>query len=168
MELVSYDFDETLIHSPGPDEGIRQWEFRSSLKWPTRGWWGQAESLNTNFLEFPVNGWTYKRLSMDMEDPNKHVFIATGRMAKLEKYVRHILEINGIYIDEVYCNTGGDTFTFKCRLFERMISKHKPERFTMYDDRQEHLSKFRDWADKQSVKVDVVDVVNKTIYKNYK
>jgi hypothetical protein len=168
MELVSYDFDETLIHSPGPDEGIKQWEFRSGMKWPRNDWWGQAESLNTDFLEFPVNGWTYKRIVADLSDPNKHVFVATGRILKLEKYVRHILEMNGIDVDEVYCNTGGDTFYFKCRLFERMIAKHKPERFTIYDDRQEHLPRFREWADRQLLEVVVVDVVNKTIYKNYK
>jgi len=31
----------------------------------------------------------------------------------------------------------------------------------MYDDRQEHLVKFEDWATEQSFDVTIVDVVNK-------
>jgi hypothetical protein len=61
-----------------------------------------------------------------------------------------------------------DTFLFKKRLFESLISTHNPDSFIMYDDRQEHLDKFGDWATTQNCQIIIIDVVNKTqkIYNN--
>ena len=61
----------------------------------------------------------------------------------------------------VYLNLSGDTFRFKTKLFEQLIKLTKCDHFIMYDDRHEHLVRFKEWAKEQNVKVTVVDVVNK-------
>jgi hypothetical protein len=63
----------------------------------------------------------------------------------------------------VYLNFGGDTFSFKTRLFENLINRLSPDEFIMYDDRQEHLPKFEEWAKNQNCVVTIVDVINKTV-----
>jgi hypothetical protein len=77
--------------------------------------------------------------------------------------VNKILEHYGFELNEVYLNTGGDTFKFKTKLFEKMISKTGCRHFIMYDDRADHLPHFEEWAKNQLCAVTVVDVVNKTI-----
>jgi hypothetical protein len=55
-----------------------------------------------------------------------------------------------------------DTFLFKTQLFEKLIKKHKPDLFVMYDDRFEHLSNFYHWAKTQPCEIHIIDVINKT------
>jgi hypothetical protein len=67
---------------------------------------------------------------------------------------------------EVHLNPGMDTYRFKTQLFERLITKHRPDEFIMYDDRQEHIQNFSEWAKTQPCKITIIDVVNK-IEKTY-
>jgi hypothetical protein len=57
-KLVSFDFDGTLIHTPTPESGKEHWEKTTGLSWQGRGWWGNAESLNTNVFHPPLNRYT--------------------------------------------------------------------------------------------------------------
>jgi hypothetical protein len=89
------------------------------------------------------------------------VFIATGRLQKLKPHVERVLKLHGIDCD-LYCNTGGDTFNFKCYLFESLIRNNpKADELIMFDDRHEHLDKFIEWGKKQPIKVTIIDVINK-------
>ena len=82
--------------------------------------------------------------------------------------VKKILNQHNLSFDEIYLNWGGDTYNFKTALFEQLIKKTNCEDFVMYDDRHEHLVKFRNWAKEQNCPVTVVDIVNKTMNKyNY-
>lgn len=172
-KIVCFDFDGTLINTPTPEFGREEWERATGLHWQGRGWWGNAESLNTNIFYPPINGWVYKFYEKYMNDPNSYVFMATGRLSRLQKNVLDVLDLHDIKfkpsIDNhhgVYCNTGGETFNFKSRLFENKIRQiPSANEFIMFDDRNEHLKKFEIWAEKQPIPVTIIDVINKTEFK---
>ena len=75
------------------------------------------------------------------------------------------MEFHNINID-LFCNNRGETFRFKCRLFEKMIQDHpNAERLIMYDDRHEHLHKFVEWSKSQPIEIIIIDSINKKIFK---
>jgi hypothetical protein len=165
-----------------PDPGMSIWQQKTGTPWPFRGWWGRQQSLDMEIFDTPVNEWTYKEYLKVCEDPNSLKILATGRLQKAEgmrKRVEEILNNHNLSFDEVwvvkssdelqdgngkngiYLNWGGDTFDFKTKLFEKLIKITECDHFVMYDDRQEHLPRFEEWAAAQSVKITIVDVVNK-------
>ena len=161
--LVCFDFDGTLIHTNTPETGRVEWEKKTGLSWAGRGWWGNPESLNTNVFHPPVNQWVYNQFLKYQSDKNNYVFIATGRLAKLERQVQKVLDLHDIKCD-LYCNTGGETFNFKKHLFETLIDSYpSAKELIMFDDRHEHLIQFVEWGKKQSIKVTIIDVINKKI-----
>lgn len=174
--IVCFDFDGTLINTPTPELGRGEWEKATGMQWPGRGWWGSAESLNTNIFYPPVNGWVYKFYEKYINDPETYCFLATGRLHRLERQVLDVLNLHGITFTPsednpkgVYCNTGGETYKFKTWLFEQKINQFpSAEEFIMFDDRHEHLVKFEDWANNQPIPVRIVDVINKTEFKTNK
>jgi hypothetical protein len=109
-----------------------------------------------------VNNWVYQRYLEAVIDDSAYLILATGRIEDLRKEVELVLNHHNLSFDEVYLNFGGDTYSFKTRLFENLIKKVNPQEFIMYDDRQEHLPKFEKWATTQPCVVTIVDVVNKT------
>ena len=168
-KLICFDFDGTLFNTPGPNDGKRVWLEKTDTVWPYNGWWGKSESLNTEVFQIPVNGWVFEKYKEAIADPNAYVILATGRLKKvvgMREHIDELLSSNGIIFDEIYLNWGGDTFNFKTKLFEQLMHKLKVDELTMYDDRHEHLVKFRGWAIEQSKKVTIVDVVNKKTFVN--
>jgi len=156
-KLISFDFDGTLIDTPTPDVGIPIWEKEIGSKWPGKGWWANSESLNTNVFKPELIEHIYDHFINYSINSDHYVFIATGRIKRLEKHVKNVLGIYNIDND-LYCNTGGDTFSFKTNLFETLIQKNpKADELIMFDDRDEHLEQFKIWAKKQKVKITIYD-----------
>lgn len=170
-KLIVFDFDGTLLHTPTEEAGKKIWKEKTGYEFPHTGWWGKAESLDTNIFYIPVNEWVYRKYLEAIADDEAYVILATGRLEKVQnmrKNVEFILNDNNLSFDEVHLNTGGDTFRFKCKLFEKLIDELGVEDIIMYDDRHEHLVKFEEWAQKQKVDVTIVDIINKRtkIYDN--
>lgn len=166
--LYCFDFDGTLVHSPTPELGKPIWQDRTGDIWPYNGWWGKSESLDTNIFHVPKHEWVHKRYLEAQSDENRHLILATGRLRKvnmMRENVDIILEQHGFSFDEIHLNWGEDTYNFKIKLFEETIEKIKCDRFVMYDDRHEHLVKFREWATKQKISIEIVDIVNKETHK---
>lgn len=160
-KIVCFDFDNTLIHTPTPEGGKVEWEKATGFDWPGKGWWSSPESLNLNVFYPPLNQWVYNYFEKYQSDPKNYVFVATGRLQKLERHVKKVLDLHEIDCD-LLCNTGGETFKFKQYLFEQIISKHpSAKEFIMFDDRHEHLDRFVEWGKYQKIKVTIVDVINK-------
>ena len=160
--IVSYDFDGTLCHTPGPEIGKKVWEEKTGTVFPYTGWWSKKETLDLDIFDIPVDGDVYMKYLEDMvrkeESGDTMVILATGRVEKLRKEVENVLNHHNLSFDLVALNTGGDTYHFKTRLFEMLINKFNPDEFVMYDDRQEHLVMFEDWAKKQPCRVEIIDV----------
>lgn len=164
--LYCFDFDDTLVHTMTPVLGMKIWEEKTGKPWPYKGWWSKSETLDMNIFDTPKNEWVYKKYLDAMADPSGYLFLATGRIDSapgMKDGVNKILDFYGFEFDEIFLNSGGDTFGFKTKLFEQMIVKTGCRHFIMYDDRQEHLPLFEEWSKNQSCAVSVVDVVNKTL-----
>lgn len=163
--LICFDFDDTLFHTPLPEEGKVIWKQKTGTEWPHRGWWGKPESIDDEIFNIPKNEWTYQRYLEAVADPEAYVILATGRLNKvpgMRENVEKILRDNNIEFDEVHLNWGSDTFIFKCNLLENIIEKMGVEELKFYDDREEHLPKFVKWAEELNIKSEIIDVVNKT------
>ena len=167
-KVVSFDFDGTMCYTPEPESGKVFFKNITGVSWPHQGWWGRGESLDLDVFQIPLNTEVYTDYLEHLSDTDSYVVLATGRLNKLKKEVQKVLDLYELEFDEVHCNPGMDTFLFKKRLFENLISTHNPDSFIMYDDRQEHLDKFGDWATTQNCQIIIIDVVNKTqkIYNN--
>ena len=163
--LICFDFDDTLFHTPLPEDGKVVWKEKTGTEWPHRGWWGKPESIDDEIFDIPRNEWTYQKYLEAIADPDAYVILATGRLDKvpgMRDGVEKILRDNNIEFDEVHLNWGSDTFIFKCNLLERTIKKLGVKELKFYDDREAHLPKFVEWAKEQDIKSTIVDVVNKT------
>jgi hypothetical protein len=166
-KLISFDFDGTLIMTPLEEEGKKTWSHVTGQKYPHKGWWSHPESLDTNIFKPEHNPWVIDEFRKSTSEDN-YVFIATGRIKKLENEVKKVLELNNIFkrekpktfgYDDLFTNTGGETFYFKTKLFEKIISENSDaDEFIMYDDREEHLEKFCLWAEKQTFKIKIYNV----------
>ncbi len=162
-KLISFDFDDTLCHTPLPEGGKEIWFEKTGTEWPHRGWWSKPESLDLEVFDIPINKWVYEKYLEAVTDESAYLIMATGRIEPLRKEVELVLNHHNLSFDEVYLNFGGDTYSFKTRLFENLIDRLSPDEFIMYDDRQEHLPKFEEWAKNQNCVVTIVDVINKTV-----
>jgi len=158
-KIVSFDFDGTLFFTPGPIEGEKIWKEKTGLSWPYDGWWSKKETLDLNIFNIPINPFVHRKYVEAYEDKDTFTLLATGRLArKLQKEVERVLDQYDLSFDLVALNDGGETYRFKTKLFESLIAKYKPEVFTMYDDRHDHLVQFEIWARFQPCRVEIIDV----------
>lgn len=107
-----------------------------------------------------MNNWVYNKY-LEAISKDKISVLVTGRLERLRTEVEHIIDTNGLFFHEVHLNTGGDTLQFKKNVFENLINQHNPDKFTMYDDRHEHLIEFKEWSNDQKCEVDVIDINTK-------
>ena len=101
--LISFDFDDTMCHTPKPEEGKIIWKEKTGTEWPYGGWWGKAESINPEVFDIPVNPWVYKKYLEAVSDPDNYVILATGRLKKVPNMLNHvetILNKHNISFDE--------------------------------------------------------------------
>ena len=157
-KVVIFDFDGTLCWTPGLEECRKVWLEKTGNVWPYVGSWGRKESLDLDIFHIPVNPFVYKKYLEAIADTNTYTVLATGRLLKLRREVEKVLNLNNLSFDQVEFNPGMDTFRFKSQLFENLINKYRPEIFTMYDDRHEHLVEFEKWARFQDCVVEIIDV----------
>lgn len=161
-KLVCFDFDDTICHTIKPEEGKDIWHKAKGEVWPHIGWWSKPETLDLDIFDTKINPYVHSAYLDVKSDPNNFVFLATGRVEKLREEVTAVLDNLGLEFEAIYLNTGGDTFKFKTKLFEKMIRSIKPEEFIMFDDREEHIVKFREWAKTIDCKITIIDVIHKT------
>lgn len=165
-KLICFDFDATLFHTALEDEGKVIWKEKTGYDYPHIGWWSKPETLDTTIFDTPLNRPVYNEYLKAVSDSDNFVILATGRIEKLRPQVEAILNKNNLSFDGVFCKRGpGDTFYFKKTLFETFIKELQPEEFIMYDDREEHLIQFNEWAKTMPCDVTIIDVVNMTTTK---
>jgi hydroxymethylpyrimidine pyrophosphatase-like HAD family hydrolase len=157
-KIISFDFDGTMCYTPLPIEGEKVWQEKTGTVWPYTGWWSKKETLDQNIFHIPVNPFVYKKYLEAVAEDETMVILATGRLIKLQREVEKVLKSHNLEFDLVACNSGGETYRFKTKLFEDLINKYRPEVFVMYDDRHDHLVQFEKWARFQPCRVEIIDV----------
>ncbi len=160
-KLICFDFDATLFHTALEEDGKVIWQEKTGEKWPYLGWWSKPETLDLGIFETPINEKVYKEYLKAVSDSDNFVILATGRIERLRKQVETILNKHNLAFDRVFLKTGpGNTYYFKRTLFERLINELNPEEFIMYDDREEHIVEFKEWAKTMPCNITIIDVVN--------
>lgn len=167
-KLISFDFDDTLVKTPLPEEGKIVWKEVTGSDWKHKGWWSKPESLDMEVFDIPLNKHIYKDYKKILSDPENYIILATGRITALRNEVNNILDYYGLDFDEIHLNPGMDTFEFKKQLFENLIDNIQPEEFIMYDDRDEHLVKFVEWAKTLPCKTTIIDAKTGQVFEGNK
>ena len=167
-KLISFDFDDTLVKTPLPEEGKIVWKEKTGTDWPHRGWWSKPESLDMEIFDIPLNKHIYKEYETALSDPENYIVLATGRITKLRDEVDIILDHYGLDFDEIHLNPGTDTYEFKKQLFSDLIDNLQPEEYIMYDDRDEHLERFVKWAKTLPCKTTIIDAKTGQVFQEKK
>ena len=97
-KIAIFDFDGTLVDSPNPDTGKKEWEEKTGKEYPHRGWWSKRESLDTNVFDINTIKDTVMEYLAEYEDPNTLVIMLTGRLPNQADQVEEILNSKGIIL----------------------------------------------------------------------
>lgn len=146
-KITVFDFDGTLVHTPLPEIGKQHYEKKHGTPWPHSGWWGRHESLDIETFDMPLVVDVIEAHKRHREDPNTLVVLLTGRMAKLEPYVKIVLDTHKLEFDEYRFNTGGSTEVAKVKAMEDLLDRYPSViDLELFDDRLEHIPIFEVWG----------------------
>lgn len=174
-KLIIFDFDKTLFNTPEPEEGRIIWKNKMGYDFPYRGWWSKSETIDPSIFNITLNKWVYQKYLEAVSDLNNYVILVTGRLSNIPGMIEHIhtlLDKNNITFNEIKLSSGGSTYFFKINLFkkrinDKLIFPNGCDELIIYDDRSEHITNFKEWAETQDINIKIVDVLNKkeTIFK---
>ncbi len=147
-KLSVFDFDGTLVDTPLPEFGKKEYQEKTGKTWPFPGWWGQPLSLNMDIFEMPTVPMVISAYKKEKINPETCMVMLTGRMVKLGDLVKKILDAKGLRFDEYHFNRGGSTETAKIKTMESLLGKYTDAtELEMWDDRLEHIPIFQAWGD---------------------
>ena len=147
-KLVIFDLDGTLLDTPLPDVGKKIWEEKTGNKWPHRGWWGRADSLDIDVFDMPTIETTMVGYKEVIAEENTLTVMMTGRLVKLKKEVNKLLEKHNLVFDLHRFNTGGETFRVKQKQILAILNQYPEiDVIEIWEDRPEHIVRFRDLSD---------------------
>lgn len=147
-KLSVFDFDGTLVDTPLPEFGKKEYKEKTGKDWPFPGWWGQPLSLDMSVFEIPTVPMVMSAYRREKIAPDTCMVMLTGRMVKLGDLVKKILDAKGLTFDEYHFNRGGSTETAKIKTMESLLEKYpKVYELEMWDDRLEHIPIFQAWGD---------------------
>jgi FMN phosphatase YigB (HAD superfamily) len=148
-KLAVFDFDGTLMDTPLPVDGRKIYKEKTGQEWPYSGWWGQPLSLSDEIFDIQTIKDVVSDYKKEKSDPNTMVVMLTGRITKLSKYVKELLDKHNLTFDEYHYNNGGSTDFVKMRIMENILDSNKSIReLELWDDREEHIPTFQSWGDK--------------------
>lgn len=159
-----FDFDGTLIDTALPDAGRKIWKEKTGEDYPHVGWWSKKETLDIDVFENEPFEDMVDAFNVERSKPNTFMVLCTGRIVKLTTPVNKILDKYEFKFDDVilngdrrYSGKGMDnsTMPFKIRVLADMLKQFPNlEEIEFWDDRDEHVPTFKQWA-KQQKKVKV-------------
>jgi hypothetical protein len=153
--VVIFDMDQTLIDSPVPEDGKVIWKEKTGQEYPHTGWWGRKESLDLDILDIQPNPHVLQDYILHKENGDI-IFLVTGRLEKLRPEVERILNHHGLTFNGIYLRDGGkDTLDYKINLFDSMMEQFEPDTFTIYEDRFEHVTAFKEWSNKYDITIKI-------------
>jgi hypothetical protein len=149
-KLSVFDFDGTLVNTPLPEEGKKEYKEKTGQDWPHAGWWGQPMSLDSEIFDMSIIPSVIRAYLKEINDPNTMVVMVTGRINKLSGLVKKILDDNGLKFHEYHFNNGGSTESAKKKTFDKILSQNPSiTEMELWDDRIEHIPIFQAWGDEK-------------------
>lgn len=121
-KIVLFDFDDTLVYTPTPEQGVPEYEKTTGKPWMIKdketavqhgfdpkfrrtGWWGRQETLHPPIFHTTpdkINPNVANALKSFHDNPQTYTVIMTGRHAALGNRVKEILSTYGVHADEYY------------------------------------------------------------------
>ena len=90
---------------------------------------------------------------VEKANPDNLLVMLTGRLFKLDKEVKAILDHYKLSFDEYRYNTGGTTDMSKKLAMEALLKKYPDvEEIQCWDDRLTHVPIFEEWGKEQCLK----------------
>ena len=149
-KLSVFDFDGTLVNTPLPEEGKKEYKEKTGQDWPHAGWWGQPMSLDSEIFDMNIIPSVIRAYLKEINDSNTMVVMVTGRINKLSGLVKKILDDNGLKFHEYHFNNGGSTESAKKKTFDKILSENPSiTEMEVWDDRLEHIPVFQAWGDEK-------------------
>ena len=155
-KIAIFDFDGTLMDTPHPDTGKKEWEEKTGKEYPHRGWWSKRESLDTNIFDIESIKDTVMEYLAEYEDPNTLVIMLTGRLSNQADQVENILNSQGIIFDEYHYKNDGDTLSSKLNTIQSLLNRYPNVNFIeIYEDRELHAIGFKEWGEENDIDIKV-------------
>ena len=156
--LAIFDFDGTLVNTPGPEEGKVRYQQATGKAWPHKGWWGRRETLVPpvfNNEEEALKQEVIAEFRKAKADPATQVVMMTGRHGGQEREVAAILSKYGLEPDEQYYQghkslvshpqypKTQDTWAYKHHVLTNVLVPRSGIKVVeMWDDREDHVPKW--------------------------
>jgi hypothetical protein len=149
-KLSVFDFDGTLVNTPLPEEGKKEYKEKTGEDWPHAGWWGQPMSLDSNIFDIDIIPSVIRDYLKEVRESDTMVVMVTGRMIKLNDLVKKILDDKGLKFHEYHFNKGGSTESAKKKTFDQILLQNPSiKEVELWDDREEHIPIFQAWGDEK-------------------
>lgn len=166
--LHIFDFDGTLVRTPGPEEGKRKYMLETGKPW-SGGWWGKPGSLSPPVVESPfpqslvINTAFNEMEEVITRSQTAVAVVVTGRIKPLRPAVLRILEEvciatrndtvktgeSFLHPEAVFTHPGGryTTLEYKKALFKTLLtteplSNCPIQDLHIWEDRKEHAEVF--------------------------
>jgi hypothetical protein len=134
-KLSVFDFDGTLVNTPLPEEGKKEYKEKTGEDWPHAGWWGQPMSLDSNIFDIDIIPSVIRDYLKEVRESDTMVVMVTGRMIKFHEY---------------HFNKGGSTESAKKKTFDQILLQNPSiKEVELWDDREEHIPIFQAWGDEK-------------------
>jgi hypothetical protein len=140
MRLQVFDLDGTLISSPMPETGKKEWELAKKCKYPYSGWWGRPESLDLNVFDIKPFPKVLSILNKDVSTPATYTIVLTSRQEKLRPLVQAVLDANHIKVDKLDMQRGARTKGQKILDYASKLPDLKE--INVYDDKDTDIASY--------------------------
>jgi hypothetical protein len=157
--IAIFDFDGTLVDTPTPNTGVKEYKEITGQEWPHKGWWGRAESLDMTIFDMPVIPEAIRGYNEQRSIEDTLMVMMTGRIKKLAPEVEKILNYYNLVFDEYLYNTGGPTLSTKLNYLDLLIDKNPTTKYVhMYEDRNEHIGPFKAWGSTKEIEFKITEI----------
>lgn len=155
-KISIFDFDGTLMRTPHPEDGKKEWENFYDKDYPHIGWWSKPESLDDAVFNIEPIESTVTDYLKEMGDPNTLVIMLTGRLPHHHDQVIELLMTHNIVFDEYHYKETGDTLGSKLHTIISLLNKYpNVSSIEMWEDREPHATSFEKWGKDNGVSIEV-------------
>ena len=155
-KISIFDFDGTLMRTPHPEDGKKEWENFYNKDYPHIGWWSKPESLDDAVFNIEPIESTVTDYLKEMGDPNTLVIMLTGRLPHHHDQVLELLMTHNIVFDQYRYKETGDTLGSKLHTIISLLNKYpNVSSIEMWEDREPHAISFEEWGKDNGVSIEV-------------
>lgn len=155
-KISIFDFDGTLMDTPHPEEGKKEWEEFTGKKYPHIGWWGKPESLDDAVFDIQPIESTVSDYKKEMSNPDTMVIMLTGRLPHQSEQIEELLALHNINFDEYHYKSNGDTLSSKINTIKSLLHRYpNVTEIEMWEDREPHALSFEQWGKDNDINLNV-------------